>query len=171
MQIRQSLTPNPFFLILPIGRDPINTPHIMEKGIFAPKETLLFYTILHDRCKEKKNGKPPLVVDVGTNVGWFTMLSAAMGCRVLSFEPNPSIHPYLKMSIALNNFGDLVELRHSMVSDKQGVSSFILTKNWGYSHRNDGQQDKGEETRVDVTQEALDDLVKEGMSSATLLAS
>jgi FkbM family methyltransferase len=134
----------------------------MNTGIFAPKETLLFHTILHQRCTQLRNGKPPLVVDVGTNVGWFTMLAASMGCRVISFEPNPNIHPYLQMSLALNGFEDRVQLHNSLVGDKETVNMFIMTKNWGYSHRDNNETDRGEETRMEIPMVSLDHIIKEG---------
>ena len=46
---------------------------------------------------------PPLVVDVGANVGYFTLLSLALGCRVTAFEPQQHIVPLMKSSLALNH--------------------------------------------------------------------
>ena len=46
---------------------------------------------------------PPLVVDVGANVGYFTLLSLALGCRVTALEPQQHIVPLVKSSLALNH--------------------------------------------------------------------
>lgn len=50
------------------------------------------------------------MVDVGAHVGWFTLLAASYGCRVLAFEPQPHAHTFLNASIVLNGFQDRVTL-------------------------------------------------------------
>jgi FkbM family methyltransferase len=42
-------------------------------------------------------------VDVGANVGYFTLLSLALGCRVTALEPQQHIVPLVKSSLALNH--------------------------------------------------------------------
>lgn len=59
---------------------------ISETGGFAACETALFRHFLKSQCEKDIN---TLVVDVGANIGFFSLYSAAMGCRVESFEPTP----------------------------------------------------------------------------------
>jgi len=41
------------------------------EGFFAPVETVIYRHILKEACKRiDENGKPPLVVDVGGNIGY-----------------------------------------------------------------------------------------------------
>ena len=42
-------------------------------------------------------------MDVGANVGYFTLLSLALGCRVTALEPQQHIVPLVKSSLALNH--------------------------------------------------------------------
>jgi hypothetical protein len=103
-------------------------------GYFAPVETTIFREILQGRCSElNEKGLPPLVVDVGANIGfvhicafccdflpflalkylcfrYFTAYAAAFGCRVMAFEPIPKILRYLNLTILLNGFIDRVEV-------------------------------------------------------------
>lgn len=47
------------------------TTNLRKGGFFAPVETSLFRHILKDGCKKlDENGRPPLVVDVGGNIGY-----------------------------------------------------------------------------------------------------
>ena len=46
---------------------------------------------------------PPLVVDVGANVGYFSLLALSLGCRVTALEPQQHIAQLVKSSLALNH--------------------------------------------------------------------
>ena len=78
---------------------------IRVQGYWSPVETLIFQTILDhsDGCQDGR----ALVVDVGAHVGYFSLLSAAYGCRVASFEPNGLALKYLEASKDFNNFGKI----------------------------------------------------------------
>lgn len=62
------------------------------------------------------------MVDVGAHVGWFTLLAASYGCRVLAFEPQPHAHTFLNASIVLNGFQDRVTLVRYISQDNYGPS-------------------------------------------------
>lgn len=47
---------------------------------------------------------PGRVVDVGMNIGWFTLLGAAMGRNVTSFDPNPKHHVRVCQSLLANGW-------------------------------------------------------------------
>jgi FkbM family methyltransferase len=94
-----------------------------ELGYFAPVETTLFREILENRCnKLNSKGLPPLVVDVGANVGYFSAYAASFGCRVMAFEPIPKIIRFLNLTILLNGLTDLVEIYQGAVSESEGTS-------------------------------------------------
>ncbi len=64
-------------------------------------------------------------VDVGANVGYFTLLAATLGARVVAYEPTPSVFARLKENVALNGFqADLV---NAAVMDKPGTLSLHLS--------------------------------------------
>lgn len=67
-------------------------------GVYEPHITSLFHKLLRPGMT---------VLDVGTNAGWYTLLSArAVGPsgRVLSFEPEPSNYAALTENVTLNGF-------------------------------------------------------------------
>ena len=55
--------------------------HVHGTGMLEPSISAIWYKILHENCHKTVGGRPPLVVDVGANFGWFTFMSASMGCR------------------------------------------------------------------------------------------
>lgn len=73
---------------------------VANTGSFAPVETRLFSMMGAQGCGQ--DGPVGLVVDVGANAGYFTSLSIAMGCAVLSLEPSPLVGSLLQLNIALN---------------------------------------------------------------------
>jgi FkbM family methyltransferase len=63
------------------------------------------------------------VLDIGANIGFFTMNLAAMvgsGGKVYAFEPNPRIADLLERSVAENRFGDRVVVARAAVADQPG---------------------------------------------------
>ena len=45
-----------------------------------------------------------LIVDVGANSGYYSLVSAALGCQVLAFEPQPGCQKRLAEAIKINGF-------------------------------------------------------------------
>lgn len=69
------------------------------------------------------------VIDVGANVGFFTLLAANLagkGGVVLSFEPDPTTFSLLSRSVQRNNFGN-VRLFQECISDTDGQRTLYLS--------------------------------------------
>ena len=75
-----------------------------KSRFFAPMETAIFLEILSGDVSG-------IVVDVGANIGYFSMLSLALGREVIAAEPFPSSAAFLELSAALNGFEKLHLLR------------------------------------------------------------
>ncbi|KAJ1470202.1 hypothetical protein T484DRAFT_1848663 [Baffinella frigidus] len=53
---------------------------IITHGVWAPTETLLMHLLMSEHCrKEDSLSTAKVVVDVGANLGWFTLLARAAG--------------------------------------------------------------------------------------------
>jgi FkbM family methyltransferase len=66
-----------------------------------------------------------LFVDVGANVGSYTILAAgAVGARCVSFEPDRETMRSLERNVAANALDDRVELRQSVVGRSDGIAQF-----------------------------------------------
>ncbi len=68
----------------------------------------VWYWQLKGRCL-RPDGSRALVVDVGANFGWYSLFAAAMGCRVVAWEPVPHFRDFFRYGIALNNFSHLIQ--------------------------------------------------------------
>lgn len=60
-----------------------------------------------------------LFVDVGANVGYFSLLAAKLGGRVIAFEPNPECRAVFAHNIALNGFRN-IDVRATGIADRRG---------------------------------------------------
>ena len=65
-----------------------------------------------------------LFVDIGANIGSYTILASQAGARVVSFEPIPSTYTRLRQNIALNDVGHIVDARCQGVSSQEGTLIF-----------------------------------------------
>lgn len=54
---------------------------------------------------------PPAAPPAPLPVGYYSLLAASMGCRVVAWEPVPFFAAYLKFGLLRNNLTHLVEVR------------------------------------------------------------
>jgi FkbM family methyltransferase len=65
-----------------------------------------------------------LFVDVGANVGHFSLLAASKKAKVIAIEPIPDTFRRLNENVVLNNFEKLINLLNIGVADKKGKLFF-----------------------------------------------
>jgi FkbM family methyltransferase len=123
----QTEAPIPFWMALYYkqGSDKVaegaNT--ILRDGVWEKPMTDAFTILLKDVCNDGK-----IVVDVGANVGFFTLLSASFGCKVHAFEPQPENLKLLSMSLAINqDIGNRVTLHPNICSASKENLTFSGT--------------------------------------------
>jgi FkbM family methyltransferase len=66
-----------------------------------------------------------LFVDVGANVGSYSILAASCGASVIAFEPDKKSYAWLRRNIELNSYESLVDARCLGVSNQTGIVPFI----------------------------------------------
>lgn len=69
-----------------------------------------------------------LFVDIGANVGHFSMLAASKKAKVIAVEPIPDTFQRLQKNIALNRLENLVILKNIGVGDAEGKLFFTQNK-------------------------------------------
>jgi FkbM family methyltransferase len=88
------------------------------------------YSVLQEpqitRLFETQVKKTSIVVDVGANIGWFSLVAAKRARQVHAFEPEPMSYGLLQKSIAANGFDNI--LAHPFcVSDHDGVETLYIS--------------------------------------------
>jgi FkbM family methyltransferase len=103
-----------------------------------------------------------VMVDVGANVGTFSLLAASLGASCHAFEASPDLCAALRRNIALNKFTGIV-LHECALSDHSGEASFFLYEETGA--RNNGGQNaffrRGAGREIRVPMETLDSALSE----------
>jgi FkbM family methyltransferase len=129
--ISRTKTDPPFIFAGPESQPPVS--YIRKNGIWGPMETQIFKEVLNWRCDKSKSTKVnPLVVDVGGNIGMFSLYSAALGCRVQTYEPIPGPFYFLRLSVFLNGFEDNIQTNNVAVDEEPGKTVIEMNHlDWG----------------------------------------
>mmetsp|Transcript_37573 Transcript_37573/g.41503 ORF Transcript_37573/g.41503 Transcript_37573/m.41503 type:complete len:384 (+) Transcript_37573:125-1276(+) len=129
---RHTITSPPFWVSLHkqwFDRQRWNS--IMIKGTYYETGlTNIFKDILNTTTTS-----PGLVLDVGMNIGWFTLWSRTHGHSVAAFEPNPIMHVRVCESLALNQWDTdgSVRIYPYGVANEERVMNLTTGKNPGGS--------------------------------------
>jgi len=75
--------------------------------------------------KESRGVKKGIIIDAGANIGQYTILGAALGHTVFSFEPIPSHIEMIKKSLALNGWSDRVHLYQNGLGDYHATTAIL----------------------------------------------
>ena len=73
---------------------------IRDNNIWSKEETSLFIDILN----KNSNLEESIVVDVGSNTGYFSIIALSHNFNVFAIEANPVYKKYIEKSIEINNF-------------------------------------------------------------------
>ena len=65
----------------------------------------------------RADGSRGLVVDVGGNFGWYSLFAAAMGCRVIAWEPVPHFRDFFSYGVAVNGFENLIQVSKGLEAE------------------------------------------------------
>ena len=104
---RQSATPVPFMMAYTNPNADVDvSAQMRDAGLIEPGLTWLW----HLQLKEGVRWESVQVMDVGANFGWYTLLSAAMGCEVVAWEPVPYFAAFLKYGLLRNNLVNRVHV-------------------------------------------------------------
>lgn len=95
---------------------------IRQSGGYAPVESAVVSAVLRRSCRAGPTGAPPpLVLDVGANLGYFALMAAAHGCRVVAYEPSVRLCGMLAASAALNGVSHLLTVVNAGVGSAPGM--------------------------------------------------
>ncbi|MFT5285847.1 MAG: FkbM family methyltransferase [Planctomycetota bacterium] len=137
-----------------LREDTIIGPAI-EQGAWEDHETGLFLSHIRPKCT---------VLDLGANVGWFSVQAIRAGANVHAFEPVPGIADVAERNIErANKVGPGHGVLHRYAAgDKAGTASIALAaKNRGDNRVTDGElpADMQDAETVEIQIAAVDDFV------------
>ena len=119
-------------------------------GVYEPMTTRIMKEII----------KPGMdVVDIGANIGYFTLLMAKLtgdNGRVYAFEPEDKNFESLIRNIGLNGFKNIVPYRFAL-SDESGEAKLYISEYESGEHSMISQDDKS--TSVDIKTIKLDSAI------------
>jgi len=138
--IRRVITDPPFYVsVHNEGYDPVRWKYLFETGDYYEKEVrtrfeYILWEYHHSLHRNDEDNMPttraiPIVLDVGGNIGYYTLLSSAWGHYVITFEINPSNLIRLCESIQYNGFHDRVILHRIGMSNTTG-NLLGITVDW-----------------------------------------
>lgn len=162
---KASSTPRPFYMGFTDPKLDIDVSrHYSEAGVVERGISRIWVNILEDGCR--KGPAPALVLDVGANFGWYSLLAASHGCRVLAWEPVPWFAAFTKYGLLRSSLSALVTLREAIVSDAPGTLEMKVpqgTEIWGTASVSGLNLDlqKGQAEAVSRPAERVDAVVDE----------
>ncbi|KAL4427804.1 hypothetical protein ABPG75_001893 [Micractinium tetrahymenae] len=138
LQARQSATPQPFWMAYAWAeKDWDVSAYIHQHTLYEHGHTWIWHNLLKDCIVADLDEKDPrsrrLVLDVGANFGYYSLLSAAMGCRVVAWEPVVYFAAYFKYALLRNNMTHAVQLREAIAGSEGGNLTVLaaLSREWG----------------------------------------
>jgi FkbM family methyltransferase len=99
-----------------------------------------------------------LFVDVGANIGSYTILASAAGANVISFEPVPSTFEALLDNLHLNRLESRVEVRNQAVGRNAGELVMIADQDTTNQALRSGERYAGKTLKVPVV--TLDEVLQ-----------
>jgi FkbM family methyltransferase len=96
---------------------------------YAPLEILNFgsYEPFESKILEILCLNANTIIDIGANIGWFTINFAALNPSsvIYAFEPLPLAHTFLELNVAVNKFENRIRIESLALSDKRGLQQFV----------------------------------------------
>ena len=105
-------------------RDVGLVPHLILDGEWERDITQAWLTTLKPK---------DVVLDIGANFGYFGVLASQQtnkDCRVIMFEANPQLIPYLSKTVNVNSFDECATVENLAVSDKKGKITLNVLKDY-----------------------------------------
>ena len=109
------------FVYNPLDQDMLYARHRL---LVEPELTMIWSNSTRSCCAAHGG----TVVDVGANFGWYTMLSLALGCSVVAFEPVANYQDVLRLAVHLNGdaFARRLTVFGNAVLDKPGHFKMVV---------------------------------------------
>lgn len=124
--VTRTITPKPFYWSTHKSELDAARATSYQKGMYYEKQLSARIQEVFDA--KDAEGKESIFLDVGGNIGWFSLLAAAHGAtKVYTFEPNPANVVRICESLSLNNWLRDDRSKDLVVPIAKGVGSEAAT--------------------------------------------
>jgi len=149
-----------FFFITPFGKfiaSSIDGWYIMQLNYEK-----CIQEVFDKNYQKYRNNKVKIFLDIGANIGRYTVLNGLRGYKVYAFEPAEPIFKQLQKNIELNNLNNVVLIPYG-VSDNENILEFEYFKGFEASSRIKFQEDEYSKYAkiLKIKTKKLDNIVKE----------
>mgnify|MGYP001216590748 CR=1 FL=1 len=94
---------------------------INSTGEWSPKETKFLQKVLSEDDEEG------IVVDVGSNTGYFSLIALCFGRKTIAIEPNIEFNTFIESSVKKNGYEKNFKLINKFATDRKGL---VIFDNW-----------------------------------------
>lgn len=94
-----------FYISLHREKDDVPRAPIRYTGLYYEKQRTFQMHAFMNMSDHRMDG---IFLDIGANIGWFSLYAAAMGRNVIAFEPSPMNVLRLRQGIQANNFENVI---------------------------------------------------------------
>ena len=120
-----------FYMVVYRKEDAVSNTITYSK-FWESNETINLLKVLH-HYSEKNNMKPQdiFVLDIGSNVGWYTFFLGKFGYNVISFEPSDVNNYILKRNYCLNREVNVTLVKRGLYTEEKQCDFYISRGNIG----------------------------------------
>jgi FkbM family methyltransferase len=153
---RLTITDPPFWISLHKEHfDKLRWASIMMKGNY-------YETGITDQFQQilANTTRPGLVLDIGMNIGWFTLWARAHGHAVAAFEPNEIMHTRVCESLELNHWHNdsSIQMFPYGLGEQEVTLNLTTGNNPGMSSFHEGRLQKNSRKQIPVKVVTLDSI-------------
>lgn len=121
--LNETSTTPPFRIWLFPPEEDIISRKIIDNGVYETEEVEFFNLVAQSN---RTNSIGPLwVVDIGANVGFHTLYTAAIGMHVIAWEPSPDTATLLRKSVHANGFHSIVHVVQAAAGEEDGFGRLV----------------------------------------------
>ena len=128
-QLRHNTKYDFWFFTNPRFNGPHTDSMLNSEGMMMEVETT--FAVERIQAALLKNNGTCTVIDVGSNYGYFSLLSLRLGCRVYAFEPAKNNFDLSILNFKMNNFKNWVAVNHPV-----GPGTDLLFDGWSSMNLN-----------------------------------
>lgn len=120
-----------FYMYVYKGDDAVSNTIASSKFWEANETKNLLKVLRHYSKKKKIKARNIFVLDIGSNVGWYTFFLGKFGYNIISFEPSDVNNYILKRNYCLNRKLNVTLIKRGLYTEEKKCDFFISKGNIG----------------------------------------